>query len=75
MKMFGLFALALTVLSFLLWIAGWVYWNFVYTIGEFWSTTYTLMLGVGLLAGVCGFLAVVCVAIGLIVGAKKSANG
>lgn len=75
MKMFGFFSLAFTALAFLLWLGGWVYWNFVYTIGDYWSTTYMLMLGVSLLAGLCGFLALITLSIGLIVGAKKSTSG
>ncbi len=74
MKMFGIFALAFTILSFLLWLGGWIYWNLIYTIADFWSTTFKLMLGVNLLTGLCGFLAITCLAIGLIAGAKKSAS-
>ncbi len=75
MKMFGFFALALVALSFLLWVGGWIYWNFMYTMAQYWSTTYMLMLGVSLLAGVCGFLAIVCLAIGLVIGPKSPTSG
>ena len=75
MKMFGIFALASTVLSCVLWMASFVYWNFYYSFGLVYSSTDRLMLGVSLLAGICGFLALLCVAIGLIVGSKKSVNG
>ena len=74
MKMFGIFALAFIALSFPLTIASWYYWNFIYTIADFWSSTYQIMLGVYFLAGICLFLAVTCLAIGLIVGPKKSAD-
>ena len=75
MKMFGFFSLAFTALAFLLWLVSFAYWNYFYTISEFWSTTYVLMLGVSLLAGVCAFLALITLSIGLIIGAKKSAGG
>jgi len=75
MKMFGFFSLAFTGLAFLLWIGSWAYWNFVFTIGEYWSTTYMLMVGVSLLAGVCAFLALITLSIGLIIGAKEKAAG
>jgi len=72
MKIFGFFSLAFTALAFLLWLGSFVYWNYFYTISEFWSTTYVLMLGVTLLAGICGFLALTTLSIGLILGAKKA---
>jgi hypothetical protein len=75
MKMFGFFSLAFTALAFLLWLGSWAYWNFVFTIGEYWSTTYMLMVGVSLLAGVCAFLALITLSIGLIIGAKEKAAG
>jgi hypothetical protein len=55
-------------------VASWYYWNFVYTIADFWSPTYQAMLAVYFLGGTCLFLAVTCLAIGLIVGPKKPAN-
>lgn len=70
MKTFGFFSLALAALSFLLWLFSFAYWNFVWTIGETWSNTYILMLGVTLLAGICGFLALFTISIGLIIGPK-----
>ena len=75
MKMFGFFSLAFTVLAFLLWLGSWAYWNFVFTIGEYWSTTYMLMVGVSLLAGVCAFLALITLSVGLITGAKDQSPG
>jgi hypothetical protein len=75
MKMFGFFSLAFTVLASLLWLGSFAYWNFVYTISEFWSTTYVLMLGVSLLAGICGFLALLTLSIGLIIGSKEKTSG
>jgi hypothetical protein len=75
MKMFGFFSLALAVLGFLLWLGSWAYWNFVVTIADYWSTTYVLMLGVTLLAGICGFLALITLSVGLIMGAKDSSGG
>ncbi|HJS52073.1 MAG TPA: hypothetical protein VJ781_09260 [Pyrinomonadaceae bacterium] len=72
MKIFGFFSLAFTALAFLLWLGSFAYWNYFYTISEFWSTTYVLMLGVTLLAGICGFLALTTLSIGLILGAKKA---
>ena len=74
MKMFGIFALASTILSCLLWMSAFVYWNFYYTLGLVYSSTDKVMLGVSVLAGLSAFLALVCLAIGLIVGAKKSLN-
>jgi hypothetical protein len=75
MKMFGFFSLAFASLAFLLWLGSWAYWNFVFTIGEYWSTTYMLMVGVSLLAGVCAFLALITLSIGLIIGAKEKSAG
>ena len=74
MKMFGLFALALTVLSCVLWMASWVYWNFYYSLGLVYSNSDKAMLGVSLLAGICAFMALICLAIGLIIGSKKVVN-
>jgi|SoiMethySBSTD1v2_1073268.scaffolds.fasta_scaffold104976_3 hypothetical protein len=73
MKVFGFFSLAFTALSFLLWLVTFAYWNFIYTISEFWSTTHMLMLGVNLLAGLCGFLALTTLSIGMILGTKSKA--
>lgn len=73
MKLLGISALALTVLSFLFWLINWSYWTFLYD-----SMTYNnqgavriAMTVVSVLSTLTDYLAILLIAVGLILAAKR----
>ena len=71
MRILGAAAAALVVLSFILWLTGWIYWNFL---GTFGPTVGTVMQGVSVTGIVLEYLAILLAAIGVILGGGKGSG-
>jgi len=68
MRILGAAAAALAVLSFILWLTGWIYWNFL---GSYGATIGTVMQGVSVAGILLEYLAILLAAIGVILGGGK----
>jgi hypothetical protein len=73
MKLLGVSALIMTVLSFLFWLINWSYWTFLYSTENYdaqQSIRY-VMQGISVLSVLTNYLAVLLICIGLILAAKR----
>lgn len=75
MRLLGFASLALIVISFLLWLVGWVYWNFLAGVSSYGSVVAKVMQGTSFLGSLLEYLAILLIAIGLIIAAGRVSGG
>lgn len=73
MKLLGISAAILTVVSFLLWIVNWTYWTFLYSTASYDvnNPIRYVMQGVSTLSSLTEFLAILLISIGLVLVAGR----
>ena len=72
MRLLGIGATIVIVLSFILWFTGWTFWTFFVGSAGYDSVVTKLMQGVSVVGIVLEYLAVLLVSIGLIIAGKKA---
>jgi hypothetical protein len=68
MRVLGFCSVAVLLLSFVLWLAQWIYFQFLITSDAYGSPMAKVMRGVGVVEVLTEYLAILLIAIGLIVG-------
>lgn len=75
MRGMGIGALALTLVSFIFWLASWLYFTFLATRLGYESPLRYVVQAFGMLASLTEYLAIALIAVGLILAAKNLPKG
>lgn len=72
MRPLGIVAAILTVISFLFWLSGWVFWNFLASEYAAGVSASMIMQAISALSSAIEYLALLLICIGLFVGGKHA---